>query len=175
MADDTDFYSEELNTTNSLVETEENDLSWLFANLDLSSDHCGDERTNRQPNHVSARKSSTRWTKLIRITTGEKTHVQILNSNDSNYSGKSALTLYLEEKNAMYEENVAKAFAQRNPLPEPEDLLLKEHRKQIAAVKSAIRIRWISEQAKLKIIPNDVDYINKYMSKTVVKCVIESK
>jgi hypothetical protein len=153
----------------SLIEPDTNDdISWFsnFAQaLDLNFELC--EEKSKKPPDLSERKPSLRWHKLDRVTAGEQTHIIKATENDSvdPYSTKSALTLYLEEKNAMYEENAAKARALRNPPQEAEDLHLKEHWKQIADVKAAIRLRWISEQAKLQLDVHGISYIKKYKSK----------
>jgi hypothetical protein len=151
----------------SLIEPDSNDdLSWFsnFAQaLDLNFELC--EEKSKKPPDLSERKPSLRWHKLDRVTAGEQTHITIAIDSVDDNSTKSALTLYLEEKNAMYEENAAKARALRNPPPEPQDLHLKEHWKQIADVKSAIRLRWISEQAKLQSDVHGISYIKKYKSK----------
>jgi hypothetical protein len=165
-----DYEGNDTDIDSSLIEPDTNDdLSWFsnFAQaLDLNFEHC-EEKSKKPPNLLSEQKPSLRWHKLNRVTAGEQTHIKKDIANDSvdAHSAKSALTLYLEEKNAMYEENVAKALARRNPPLEAEDLHLKEHWKQIADVKAAIRLRWISEQAKLQLDVHGISYIKKYKSK----------
>jgi hypothetical protein len=137
-----------------VVQSNENDDNSWFANfaqdIDLNSEECPKVRSKKSADDRD-RKSSTRILKLIRCTAGKQTHLK--NKNDdrenSSISEKSALTLYLEEKNAHYESLAIIALDRLNPPSlQPEDQLFIGHRNEIAAVKSAIRLRWLSEKNK---------------------------
>jgi hypothetical protein len=83
--------------------------SWFF-NFTLETDPSLPVKEVRKPVFVdiSDRRPSQRTEKLTRSTAGKQTHLkpQIISGNRRH--GKSALTLYLEDKNALYDSYRAK-------------------------------------------------------------------
>jgi hypothetical protein len=120
------------------------DNSWFF-NFTLETEPSLPVKEVRKPVlvDISDRRPSQRTEKLTRSTAGKQTHLrpQIISGNRGH--GKSALTLYLEDKNALYDSYRAKYLSRIAPSPpEPEDPQIKKHWEDIEAVKIAIRVRW---------------------------------
>ena len=124
------------------------DDSWFFnftSALTLDTEPSLPVKEVRKPDFVdiSDRRPSQRTEKLTRSTAGKQTHLrpQIISGNRGH--GKSALTLYLEDKNALYDSYRAKYLSRIAPSPpEQEDPQIKKHLDDIEAVKIAIRVRW---------------------------------
>jgi hypothetical protein len=99
-------------------------------------------KSDSQTSGLEGKKPSIRWNKLTRSCTGRQTHLDKKIEVEPEYKGKSALTLYLEEKHALHESCAAIALTRmKPPPPKPEDPSIQEHWKEIELVKAAIRLR----------------------------------
>jgi hypothetical protein len=129
-------------------ETDTEEDSW-FSNFQFALDlHAEPIKINNESQTIGleSKKPSVRWNKLTRSCAGRQTHLDKTRV-EPEYKGKSALTLYLEEKNALYESCAVIALARMMPPPpEPVDPSIKEHWKEIELMKAAIRLRWASSQ-----------------------------